>query len=77
MFITPKAFPEEFQPVVVAVAARAKQPVTTTSKDYGVSPAALHRWLKKAEEEEDPKTRAAKEESAELLEAKSRIKLPE
>jgi hypothetical protein len=59
MFIMPKAFPEEFRRDVVAVARKA---LTTIAKDFGVSPAALHRWLKKADEEDDPKTQAAKEE---------------
>lgn len=48
-----------------------------TLPGHRVSPAALHRWLKKADEEDDPKTRAAKEESAALREAKKRIKLLE
>ena len=73
----PKAFPEEFRRDVVAVARKGEAPLTTIAKDFGVSPAALHRWLKKADEEDDPKTRAAKEESAELREAKKRIKLLE
>jgi transposase len=77
MFIMPKAFPEEFRRDVVAVARKGEAPLTTIAKDFGVSPAALHRWLRKADEEDDPKTRAAKEESAELREAKKRIKLLE
>jgi transposase len=70
MFILPKAFPEEFRSGVVAVARKGEAPLTTIAKVFGVSPAALHRWLKKADEEDDPQARAAKEDSAELREAK-------
>ncbi len=39
-----KAFPEEFRRDVVAVARKGQAPVTHMAKDFGVSPAALHRW---------------------------------
>jgi transposase-like protein len=48
MFIMPKAFPEEFRRDVVAVARKGEAPLTTIAKDFGISPAALYRWLKKA-----------------------------
>ena len=73
----PKAFPEEFRRDVVAVARRGEAPLTKIAQDFGVSPAALHRWLKIADEEDAPRARAAKEESVELREARKRIRLLE
>lgn len=73
----PKAFPEEFRRDVVAVARKGEAPLTRIAKDFGVSPAALHRWLKQADEEDDPRARSAKEESLELREARKRIRLLE
>lgn len=72
-----KAFPEEFRPDVTAVARRGDAPLTRIALDCGVLPAALDRWLKIAGEEDYPGTRAAKEESRELREARKRIRLLE
>jgi hypothetical protein len=47
----PKAFPEEFRRDVVAVPARA-MPSHQIAKDFGVSLAALHRWMKIADKED-------------------------
>lgn len=46
MFITPKAFPKEFRRDVVVVARKGEAPITQIAKDFGVSPVALHRWVK-------------------------------
>lgn len=45
----PKAFPEEFRRDVVAVARKGESTIVQIAKDFGVSPAALHRWLKIAD----------------------------
>ena len=42
----PKAFPEEFRRDVVAVARKGESTIVQIAKDFGVSPAALHRWLR-------------------------------
>lgn len=39
----PKAFPEEFRREVVAVARKGETTLVQIAKDFGVSPAALHR----------------------------------
>lgn len=62
---------------MVAVARRGDAPLTKIAQDFGVSPAALHRWLKIADEEDEPGARAAKEESLKLREACKRIRLLE
>jgi transposase len=45
----PKAFPLEFRNDVVAVARKGEAPLTQIAKDFGISEACLHRWLKLAE----------------------------
>jgi transposase len=80
MFPMPKAFPEEFRRDVIAVARKGEAPLRQIAKDFGVSEGCLHRWLKIANREDriDPGTKAAgSDESAELREARKRIKLLE
>ena len=45
----PKAFPLEFRRDVVAVARKGEAPLTQIAKDFGISEACVHRWLKLAE----------------------------
>jgi transposase len=80
MFPMPKAFPEEFRRDVIAVARKGEAPLRQIAKDFGVSEGCLHRWLKIANREDgiDTGTKAAgSDESAELREARKRIKLLE
>lgn len=73
----PKAFPEEFRRDVVAVARKGESTIVQIAKDFGVSHAALHRWLKAADVEDGLVPGAVKDESVELREAKKRIRLLE
>ena len=46
----PKSFPIEFRDDVVRVAReRGGKPIAQVARDFGVSEACLHRWLKKAD----------------------------
>ena len=73
----PKPFPEEFRRDVVAVARKREAPLFQIAKDFGVSEATLHNWLKKADIEDGNRAGATKEESAELRELKKRNRLLE
>lgn len=75
----PKAFPEEFRRDVIAVARKGEAPLRQVAKDFGISEACLHRWLKIADRDDglDPDSRRAGDQSAELREAHKRIKLLE
>ena len=76
----PKAFPEEFRREVIAVARKGEAPLRQIAKDFGVSEACLHRWLKIANREDGIDSGASTsnpDESAELREARKRIKLLE
>jgi transposase len=77
MYIMPKPFPEEFRRDVVAVARKREAPLFQIAKDFGVSEATLHNWLKKADIEDGNRPGTTKEESAELRELKKRNRLLE
>jgi transposase len=65
---------------VVAIARRGEASVAQVAKDFGISESCLHRWLKIADLEDGHRpaaTPAAGQESAELREARKRIRLLE
>lgn len=43
----PKPFPVEFRRDVVAVARKQEAPISQIAKDFGISEATLHNWLRK------------------------------
>jgi transposase-like protein len=77
----PKPYPQEFRGDVVRVA-RNREPGVTLEQvavDFGVHPASLTKWLRRTETEDSTATRAATApaESAELREARKRIRMLE
>jgi transposase len=72
----PKAFPAEFRADVIAVARKGEAPLRQIAKDFGISEACLHRWLKIAGVDRTGSP-GARDESVELREARKRIKLLE
>ena len=52
MAIVPKPFPVEYRRDVVAVARKGEAPLNQIAKDFGISEAMLHNWLKKADVED-------------------------
>lgn len=76
----PKPFPAEFRRDVIAVARKGEAPLRQIAKDFGISEGCLHRWLKIADRDDGIDTGAKSpgaDESAELREARKRIKLLE
>ena len=77
----PKAFPAEFRADVIAVARKGEAPLRQIAKDFGISEACLHRWLKIADREDGagrPASAAAPDDvAAQLRDAHKRIKLLE
>lgn len=73
----PKAFPIEFRRDVVAVARKSEAPLAQIAKDFGISKSALVRWLTKADLEDGVKHGGSEKESAQLREAKKRVRLLE
>ena len=73
----PKAFPLEFRRDVVAVARKGEAPIAQIAKDFGVSESCLQRWLKLADIKDGVRLGVTGGESAEMREAKKRIRLLE
>jgi transposase len=72
MLIVPKAFPLEFRRDVVAVARKGEAPLTQIARDFGISEACLHRWLKLADVEDGVRPGVTSAESAELRDLRRR-----
>ena len=73
----PKAFPEEFRRDVVAVARRKEAPNSQIARDFGISEACVHRWLKRADIEDGVREGRTLAEEAEIRELKKRNRLLE
>lgn len=76
----PKAFPAEFRADAIALARKGEAPLRQIAKDFGISEACLHRWLKIADRDDGVDrtgSPVARDESTELREARKRIKLLE
>ena len=73
----PKAFPVEFRRDVVAVARKREATLTQIAKDFGISEACLHRWLKQADVEDGVRPGLTTVEAVELRDAKKRIRVLE
>ncbi|MEV6432975.1 IS3 family transposase [Nocardia sp. NPDC051463] len=70
----PKAYPEEFRRDVVAVARKGETPLTQIAKDFGISQSCVKNWVKQADIEDGHRPGATRDESAELREARKRIR---
>ena len=75
----PNPYPDEFRDDVVRVARNRESAVTIEqiAKDFGVHPMTLQKWLKRADVETGTKPGQTRTETAELREARKRIRLLE
>jgi len=73
----PKAFPPEFRRDVVAVARKGEAPISQIAKDFGISESCLHRWLNLADIKDGVRPGATASESAELRQARKRVRVLE
>ena len=73
----PKAFPVDFDRGVVAVARRGESRLTQIAKDFGISEACLHRWLKLAEVEDGVRPGVTKDEAEEVRDLRKRNRVLE
>jgi len=71
----PRPYPKEFRDDVVAVARRHEAPVSQIAKDFGISDATLHNWLKRAEIEDGVRPGVTTAEAAQMRELKKRNRL--
>jgi transposase len=77
MWTMAKAYPEEFRRDVVAVARKREVPLSQIAKDFGVSEATLHNWMKRADIEDGVRDGMTAAEQAEMRELKKRNRLLE
>ena len=73
----PKAFPPEFRRDVIAVARKGDAPVSQIARDFGISEACLHRWLKIADIDDGVRPGVTTSEAAEIRELKKRNRMLE
>jgi transposase len=73
----PKPYPAEFRRDVVAVSRKSEAPLVQIAKDFGISDASLHNWLKRADVEDGLTPGLTQKDTIELPEAKKRIRLLE
>ena len=73
----PAPHPKEFRDDVVAIARRGEAPVRQIAKDFGISESCLRNWLHAADVEDGNKPGVTTSESAELREARRRVRLLE
>ncbi len=71
-----KRFPREFRDEVVAVARKREAPILQIARDFGISDATLHNWLKAAEVEDGFGARTTVDDH-ENRELKKRVRLLE
>jgi transposase len=77
MSLMAKPYPKEFRDDVVAVARKGQAPLIQIAKDFGISEACLHSWLKKADIEDGNRPGLNETERVELRELKKRNRLLE
>ena len=70
----PKPYPEEFRRDVVAVARKGEISLTQIAKDFGISQSCVKNWRKQADIDDGHRPGATRDESAELREARKRIR---
>ena len=75
----PRPYPREFRDDVVRVARNRGDGVTIEqiATDFGVHPMTLHKWMRRADIDEGRSPGVSATESAELREARKRIRLLE
>ncbi len=73
----PKAYPLEFRRDVIAVARRKEASLRQIAKDFGISETCLHRWVRRAEIEDDVREGLTLAEEAEIRDLRKRNRLLE
>ena len=72
-----KAYPAEFRDDVVRVARKHEATISQIAKDFGISEATLHNWLKKADVEDGVRPGLPEKDAAEMRELRRRNRLLE
>jgi transposase len=73
----PAPYPAEFRADVVRVARKREATYAQIAKDFGISEATLHAWIKKADIEDGVRPGLKEADATEMRELKKRIKVIE
>lgn len=73
----PRPYPKEFRSDVVAVARCGDAPLRVVAADFGIAESCLHNWLRATDVEDGNRPGVRVSDSAELREARRRIRLLE
>ena len=73
----PAPYPAEFRADVVRVARKREATFAQIAKDFGISEATLHAWIKEADVEDGVRPGLKEADAAELRELKKRTRLLE
>ena len=71
----PRPYPKEFRNDVVAVARRGEAPLKMIAADFGIAESCLRNWLRAADVEDGNRPGVTASDSAELRDARRRIRL--
>ncbi len=74
MATIPRPYPTEFRDDVVAVARRREAPLSQIAKDFGISEATLHNWLKRADIEDGVRPGMKQAETEQVRAQRRRIR---
>jgi transposase-like protein len=77
MCTVPRPYPKEFRQDVVAVARRGDAPLKQIAADFGIAESCLRNWMRAADVEHGNRPGVTASESAELRDARRRIRLLE
>ena len=72
-----KRYPREFKEDVVRVARRRDVPLTQIARDFGISQATLHEWMKRADVEDGVRPGMTEADATEMRELKRRNRVLE
>ncbi len=73
----PAPYPAEFRADVVRVARKREATYAQIAKDFGISEATLHAWIKRADVEDGVRPGLKEADAAELRELKKRVRVME
>jgi transposase len=73
----PAPYPAEFRADVVRVARKREATFAQIAKDFGISEATLHNWIRKADIEDGARPGLKEADAAEIRELKKRTRLLE
>lgn len=73
----PRAYPQEFRDDVVRIVRQGELTIAQVARDFGISETSVANWLAKADIEDGKRPGVTSKESAELKEARKRIRILE